>query len=593
MDGILAGGEVNDAVKPGLTCLVEKVERVGAAVDDCQGLRPRGKRRDQRAIVHLADKFQPGAAQLLAQHRRVRRQLAPFETEAVRLERLIAERRLRRRAEHHGCAVVVGQFLDGPHDRDQERSRQRLRLVEHDHRTGDVVQFATARRSVREQALEQLHVGGDDDRRVPVLARKLQLVSVGAAFLPFLVERRMVFENSVVAEHLAEDVGRLVDHRREGDGVDDSVEPVGTGMLQREGERGQRLAAAGRHRQGEQALRVTGAGTDMGENVGPQPIDRVVGRRGYLLRHIGVEAGNEAGQQIGQTRPRAVDGPPFDTSVELLGVLEIGVGEAGKQHAAEHGEREAPLAVGIELPVRSKAFQQRRDVARPRRIKTTEIELGEACIERVTVAGPVGKPGVMAGDGIGHEVGHQPVDPGPIALADKVGAGQRMLDRRAALEPSEEALGRLAYVMVAPGKKSGALHAEHRRHHTCDASDGIEMVGQRLPITATGVAGGMRVVHLNPREHLERRTQSASTRLDRVRSVPHRLLWSNALRTLPGIGGEPFGVCRSVNFPHETGAGPKRATCRSAHWWVCEECPKQRPRCRQQGLLLDGGRCRD
>ena len=79
----------------------------------------------------------------------------------------------------------------------------------------------------------------------------------------------MVFENSVVAEDLAEDVGRLVDHRREGDGVDDAVEPVGTSVLQREGERGQRLAAAGRHRQGEQALRVTGAGTDMGENVRP------------------------------------------------------------------------------------------------------------------------------------------------------------------------------------------------------------------------------------------------------------------------------------------------------------------------------------
>ena len=45
-----------------------------------------------------------------------------------------------------------------------------------------------------------------------------------------------MFEHVRFAQHVAEDVGRLVDDRREGDGVDDAVEPVGTGVFQREGE---------------------------------------------------------------------------------------------------------------------------------------------------------------------------------------------------------------------------------------------------------------------------------------------------------------------------------------------------------------------
>src|SRR5207247_1976073 len=53
--------------------------------------------------------------------------------------------------------------------RDQVR-RQGLALVEDNHAPGDVVQLAAAAGFVAEQALKELHVGRDDDRRIPVLS---------------------------------------------------------------------------------------------------------------------------------------------------------------------------------------------------------------------------------------------------------------------------------------------------------------------------------------------------------------------------------------------------------------------------------------
>ena len=57
----------------------------------------------------------------------------------------------------------------------------------------------------------------------------------------------------VLAKDGPEYLRRLVDHRGEGDGVDDTVEAVPASMVERESERGERLAAAGRDGQREHA----------------------------------------------------------------------------------------------------------------------------------------------------------------------------------------------------------------------------------------------------------------------------------------------------------------------------------------------------
>ena len=153
-----------------------------AAVDDDQPLIGAGKRRDQRRIVHVAAMDDRDALQLLRQPRRVGRQLPAGEGKRRRMaggEVARVERRLRGGAEHDRAAVVARQFVQRLRARSEQRARQGLRLVEDDDAAGDVVQLAAARGARGEQALEELHVGGDDDRRGPVLHGELELVPVG------------------------------------------------------------------------------------------------------------------------------------------------------------------------------------------------------------------------------------------------------------------------------------------------------------------------------------------------------------------------------------------------------------------------------
>ena len=80
------------------------------------------------------------------------------------------QRRLRGRTQQHRHAVVRHQQVEHVQNRLQECGRQLLRLVQHDDAAGDAVQLAAARGFGGKQRLEQLHIGGDDERRVPVLA---------------------------------------------------------------------------------------------------------------------------------------------------------------------------------------------------------------------------------------------------------------------------------------------------------------------------------------------------------------------------------------------------------------------------------------
>ena len=219
------------------------------------------QRGDQRRIVHVAAMHEPDALELLRQPCGIGRQFAAGERKPRRMRpcRRIA------RASSAGCVavqstivqpIVAGELVERLRARREQRTRQGLRLVEDDDAAGDVVQLAAARGARGEQAFEELHVGGDDDGRGPVLHGELELVPVGlravriawSQLASLVLDGRMMFEHDVVAEHFAKDRGGLVDDRGEGDGVDDPLVPVRLGVIESEGERGERLAAAGRHR---------------------------------------------------------------------------------------------------------------------------------------------------------------------------------------------------------------------------------------------------------------------------------------------------------------------------------------------------------
>ena len=118
-----------------------------------------------------------------------------------------------------------------------------------------------------------------------------------ARIVLLVLDGRMMLQNNVVAQHLAEDRGGLVDDDGEGDGVDDPLVPMRPGVVEREAERGERLAAAGRHRQREEAGRIAGARTDMVEDFRAQAVDRRI-----ALAQLG-----PCGRRSRQSNPGSMD----------------------------------------------------------------------------------------------------------------------------------------------------------------------------------------------------------------------------------------------------------------------------------------------
>src|ERR1700728_3814935 len=191
------------------------------------------------------------------------------------------ERGLRGRAQDDCAAIVARKFVKRLCAGREQGTRQGLRLIEDDDAVGDVVQLAAARGAGGEQAFEQLHVGGDDDGRGPILHCKFELVSVGFGAVcntridrtMLVLDRRLMLEHKIVAKHAAEDRGRLVDYSGKWDGVDNPFVPMHLRVVESEAERGQRLTAASRYGQREESGRIPGARSDGVQNLRPQAVD--------------------------------------------------------------------------------------------------------------------------------------------------------------------------------------------------------------------------------------------------------------------------------------------------------------------------------
>ena len=330
------------------------VQRRGmrAAVDDAQHLRlVREARGDCGVGYGLRHHLNPHALQRGVEGTGLRGQLARVvEVESALEAVLLSQRRLGRGAEHDAAAVVARQLLQRRHAGAQHWQRQGLCLVQHDHRLGQVVQLAAAGGAAGEKTLEELHRGGDDDRRVPVLRRALQ---PGEAvrlrpllrFRAFPVHAGMVLQHVVLrAQGAAEHVDGLFDDRGEGHHIDHAPQPMPARMLQREGERGQRLAAAGGHGEGEEARCQRGLRPRMLQHPLPQRVD--IGRS---RRRQGCQGRFESlAEHVQRAMAAAVRGPAPGPGKEGLRRQEIGIHQAREQHPRQECLGEAGMRGGLE-----------------------------------------------------------------------------------------------------------------------------------------------------------------------------------------------------------------------------------------------------
>ena len=169
----------------------------------------------------------------------------------------------------------------------QKRRGQLLRLVQHDDAAHQVVQLAAARGFGGKERFEQLHVGGDDQRCVPVLAG--QAAAGGFVFVG-CVGLAVVFDQHLVAqglEHVAEHVRSLLDDAGVGDGVDDAALAVGLCVLQSKGQAGEGFTPARGHREREEAWGQRCLGAALAQDVGAQRVDE--GRGHGQRSHVGIK----------------------------------------------------------------------------------------------------------------------------------------------------------------------------------------------------------------------------------------------------------------------------------------------------------------
>ena len=199
------------------------------------------------------------------------------------------------------------------------------------------MELAAAAAAVGVERLEELHRRRHHDGGVPVFAgQHLAVLGGGQVVLlnSLVLGVGEVGQNIFCAQQTREDGGGLVDDGHIRDDVDDPLHPLGGGVLQRKGEGGEGLAAAGGYGEGVEPLRAVRAflETDAEDGVA---LD--ADGRGRLGPEIALRLCQDDVPQRGDVRAAAPGcGPAVH---EGLGVDEVGVHEAGVEHPGK--EREA------------------------------------------------------------------------------------------------------------------------------------------------------------------------------------------------------------------------------------------------------------
>src|SRR5258706_4107386 len=142
----------------------------------------------------------------------------------------------------------------------------------------------------------------------------------------------------------------LLDDACEGDNVDDAVETMAKGMVERKSQRGQCLAAASRHSEGKQAPRLGCCSPRGAENLGSQPVNVAGPGETRFLVHVGVEGRFE----FSQCRPTTTFAiTVLDAVVMGFRVDIVGVHEARKEHPNKEANTKA-ASLEAYRPVRVK-----------------------------------------------------------------------------------------------------------------------------------------------------------------------------------------------------------------------------------------------
>ncbi len=445
-------------------------------VDHAEHLARPGQAVHQLGVGQLALVDRPHPAEGLGQGRRIGGQL-PGGQGGPPEDLGVGQGGLGGGAQEHAGAVVDGQLAQGGQAGQQRLPGQHLGLVQDDHAPGQAVEFAAAGRTVGEERLEELHVGGHHQGRVPVLGRQL-VAAPGRIVLalrpPGRGEVAVVLQHHPVAEfgleYLAENPGVLLDDAGVGDDVDHPAKAMGQRVLEGEGQGGVGLAPAGGHGERKEPGRLGGPGQAGRQDGVALPVER-------RLPGPGAQAGQEAFHhrpELGHPRAAAPPGAPRRVQ-EGFGIQEVGVRQAGEDHAGEEGQGEARrLRHGRQG--RRRQGQARQEF--PRRQAGGFHPFPEPVLEAgLRGSRAVGQAGVVAGQGIGQEAAGLV----PESSHRSLGPGGGVVHRRPARQPSLEPGGGLAQVVEQPGRPSPGAGPEGRRELPGSAGHQAEVVAQLLP----------------------------------------------------------------------------------------------------------------
>lgn len=118
------------------------------------------------------------------------------------------------------------------------------------------MELTTARRAVVEKGFEELHRGCDDDGGIPVFCAEL-VCNTGILTFPLIFigvdEIAVMLKDGVFSQRFPQDLGILFNDARVRDNEDDVPQAMFLGMAQSKSHGRQRLAAARRHSQREDA----------------------------------------------------------------------------------------------------------------------------------------------------------------------------------------------------------------------------------------------------------------------------------------------------------------------------------------------------
>ncbi|HWL04102.1 MAG TPA: hypothetical protein VNQ99_04070 [Xanthobacteraceae bacterium] len=265
-------------------------------------------------------------------------------------------------------------------------------------------------------------------------------------------------------------------------------------MFQREAERGQRLAAAGRHREREQARRQRRFCIGMVEDGRAQPIH---------LRVVAAMSGHVAADRAQMMRAdgAAARGHRLAAAadIERLGPQKIRIDQAGEQHPDEEGELKARRdgVRGRKLHAAAEVVEAGQ-AGRMRLPAVIGLKRFDAAVRerraRAFAAGAVHQAGMMAGDAEGQEAAQL-----RAIQADRFLRASAAVVRPlgAAMGPADVALigarGFADVVQQAHGQ-CGGRGAEMRREAGGELADLAQVMRQRLPCALGLAFHRMRIV---------------------------------------------------------------------------------------------------